>query len=107
VNQDWPTVLEKFAARSNPLHGKLLPGVQPYYWSLEASEWATDILFRSPAELAAVYPILARHGMETMHSADVLRFFGHHVTATGQVHGKFKGEILTESSWRLSVAAIS
>ena len=96
VNQDWPTVLEKLAARSNPVHGKLLPGIQPYYWSLEASEWATDILFRSPAELAAVYPLLVRHGMETMHSADVLRFLGHHVTATGQVHGKFEGEILTE-----------
>ena len=96
VNQDWPTVLEKLAARSNPLHGKLLPGVQPYYWSLEASEWATDILFRSPEELAAVYPLLVRHGMETMHSADVLRFLGHHVTATGQVHGNFDGEILTE-----------
>lgn len=96
VHQDWPTVLEKLAARSNPLHGKLLPGVQPYYWSLEASEWATDILFRSPAELAAVYPLLVRHGMETMHSADVLRFLGHKVPATGQVHGNFEGEILTE-----------
>ena len=76
-----------------------MPGVQPYYWSLEASEWATDILFRSPAELAAIYPMLVRHGMETMHSEDVLRFFGHHVTATGRVHGKFNGEILTEL-WR-------
>lgn len=96
VNQDWPTVLEKLAARSNPLHGKLLPGVQPYYWSLEASAWATAILFRSPADLAAVYPLFVRQGMETMHSADVLRFLGHHVTATGQVHGNFDGEILTE-----------
>lgn len=96
VNQDWPTVLEKLAKRSNPLHGKLLPGVQPYYWSLEASEWATDILFRSPADLAAVYPLLVRQGIETMHSADVLRFLGHHVTATGQVHGKYEGEIFTQ-----------
>lgn len=96
VNQDWPTVLEKLAARSNPLHGKLLPGVQPYYWSLEASEWASDILFRSPADLAAVYPLLVRHGMETMHSADVLRFLGHKVPATGHVHGNFDGEVLTE-----------
>jgi hypothetical protein len=96
VNQDWPAVLEKWAQRSNPLHGKLLPGVQPYYWSLEASEWATDILFRSPADLAAVYPQFVRQGIETMHSADVLRFLGHHVTATGQVHGKYEGEIVTE-----------
>jgi hypothetical protein len=96
VNQDWPSVLEKLAARSNPLHGKLLPGVQRYYWSLEASEWATDFLFRSPADLAAIYPMLVRHGIETMHSADVLRFLGHKVPATGQVHGNFEGEVLTE-----------
>src|SRR5450432_506442 len=96
VNQDWPAVLEKWAKRSNPLHGKLLPGVQPYYWSLEASEWATDILFRSPADLAAVYPQFVRQGIETMHSADVLRFLGQKVPSTGQVHGKYEGEIVTE-----------
>jgi hypothetical protein len=96
VTEDWPATLEKLAARSNPLHGQLLPGVQPYYGSLEASEWATDILFRSPAELAAVYPLFVRHGMETMHSADVLRFLGRKVPATGQVHGRFEGEVLTE-----------
>lgn len=28
----------------------------------QASEWATDVMFRSPAALAAIYPQLARHG---------------------------------------------
>jgi hypothetical protein len=96
VKQDWSAVLERLAARSNPLHRKLLPAVRPYYWSLEASEWATDILFRTPAELAEVYPQLVRHGMETMHSADVMRFLGHKVPATGEVHGLFTGEVLTD-----------
>jgi hypothetical protein len=96
VQEDWSRVLEQLAARSNPLHGKLLAGTHPYYWSLEASEWATDILFRTPAALAAVYPSLVRHGIETMHSADVLRFLGYKVPASGQVHGNFAGEVLTD-----------
>jgi hypothetical protein len=74
----------------------LLAGTHPYYWSLEASEWATDILFRTPADLAAVYPSLVRHGMETMHSADVMRFLGYKVPASGRVHWNFKGEVLTD-----------
>lgn len=96
VREDWPLVLERLAARSNPLHRKLLPEMHPYYWSLEASEWATDILFRQRTDLAEVYPMLVRHGMETMHSPDVMRFLGHKVPATGRVHGHFAGEVLTD-----------
>lgn len=96
VHEDWPQVLERLAARSNPLHRKLLPKLNPYYWSLEASEWATDILFHTPADLAAVYPLLVRHGIETMHSADVMRFLGQKIPATGQVHGNFEGEVVTD-----------
>lgn len=96
VQEDWPAVLEKLAARSNPLHRKLLPQMRPYYWSMEASEWATDILFRTPGDLAEIYPLLVRHGMETMHSADVMRFLGHKITATGHVDGHFQGEVLVD-----------
>lgn len=96
VRQDWPTLLERLAARSNPLHRKLLPDMHPYYWSLEASEWATDLLFRTPADLAELYPLLVTHGIQTMRSADVMRFLGHKISATGRVHGNFAGEVLTE-----------
>ena len=27
-----------------------------YYWSVHQSEWATDVLFQSPAALASIYP---------------------------------------------------
>ena len=52
VQMDWSAVLEELAARSNPLHTKLLQPAQAYYWSTEVTEWATDILFRTPADLA-------------------------------------------------------
>lgn len=96
VKQNWSLLLERLAARSNPLHRTLLPGVQPYYWSVDESEWASDFLFRTPADLAAVYPLFVRHGIETMHCADVMRFFGYKVPASGQVHGKFEGEVLAD-----------
>lgn len=96
VRQDWPTVLERLAARSNPLHATLLPGKQPYYWSVDESEWASDFLFRSPADLAEVYPRFVRQGIENMHSGNVMRFLGYKVGASGRVHGHFDGEVLTE-----------
>src|SRR5439155_12583152 len=34
-----------------------------YYWSLEESEWATDVMFNSAAELSRLYPALVRHAM--------------------------------------------
>lgn len=100
VQIDWATVLEGLAARSNPLHTKLLQPVQRYYWSTEASEWASDILFRSPADLAKLYPTFVRHGIETMHSSDVMRFLGHKVMPSGLVHGNFAGEVTTERKAR-------
>lgn len=100
VRQQWPTVLEKLAARSNPLHATLLPGVQPYYWSVDESEWASDILFRTPADLAEVYPMFVQHGIQNMHSGDVMRFLGYAVKASGLVSGKFAGEVLTDLKCR-------
>jgi hypothetical protein len=100
VQLDWSTVLEEFAARSNPLHTKLLQPAQPYYWSTEATEWATDILFRSAADLAKLYPSFVRHGIETLHSSDVMRFLGHKVMPSGLVHGNFEGEVTTERKVR-------
>lgn len=45
--QRWTRVLRAFAVRVNPLLRRY--GLRPYYWSLEESEYATDVLFRDPA----------------------------------------------------------
>jgi len=39
-------------------------------------EYATDVMFRSREDLAAVYPSLCRHAMEQFSSPQVLRFLG-------------------------------
>lgn len=71
-----------------------------YYWSVDQSEYATDLLFKSPAALAALYPTLVRHGIQHCGSADVLRFLGRVVPAHGKVHRLFKGEVETSLTHR-------
>lgn len=70
----WARVLRAFASRVNPL----LRGHQlrPYYWSLEESEYATDVLFRDRASLQAIYPALVMHAVQHFRTPDVLRFLG-------------------------------
>ena len=73
----WARLLRRLADRVNPLiHRSSGLSLRSYYWSLQESEFATDVLFQRPADLAAVYPALARHAIEAFGSQDVLRFLG-------------------------------
>ncbi len=62
-----------------------------YYWSCQDSEWASDILFKSEAELSRLYPLLIRHGMQNLGCASVMRFLGRKTPLTGGCHGNFTG----------------
>ena len=87
LRQACPTLLEL------PFRG----GHLNYYWSADETEWATDILFRSPQDLAALYPSLIRHAMTTFSSGDVLRFLSRSPSAmTTGVHPLFKGEVISD-----------
>jgi hypothetical protein len=89
---DWPTLLDGLAAAANPLLPYLRDQARvPYYWVTEQSEWATDILFRSAADLADLYPRLTRHCIEVLGCRDILRFLGRHVPAEG--FGRLAGEV--------------
>jgi hypothetical protein len=77
VRFDWSRWLGQLARRVQPAHAALFDGKPiDYYWSVDESEWATDIVFRSPKYLAPLYPRLVRHGIETLSSRDVLRYLG-------------------------------
>ncbi len=74
LKTDWPTVLGQLARHANPAHDTLFARhPMDYYWSVEQSEWASDVLFRDPADLARLYPQLVHHGIEHLSCADVLR----------------------------------
>jgi hypothetical protein len=92
----WPALLERLLQASHPGHEHLLPGRPvPYYWSVDESEWASDVLFASPAALAERMPQFVRHGMQALHSEDVLRFLGRKLPATGQLPTNFTGEVVS------------
>lgn len=74
---DWPRLLEELVSRNCPGFDTVL-GDYPleYYWSADETEWATDIVFASAAELDRLFPKLARHGLLTADSPAVMRFLG-------------------------------
>jgi hypothetical protein len=79
LQTDWPAVLNRLARAAFPARGRLLTfagePIEPY-WSVDQSEWATDVMFRDAASLALVYPKLVRQGVLTLGSTDVLKFLG-------------------------------
>jgi hypothetical protein len=90
LETDWPAMLTLIARSLNPLHDEIFaPWPMDYYWSGYQTEWATDVVFKNPAALAAIYPALVRHGTEHFKSEDVMRFLGR------KAHGNFTGELTT------------
>jgi hypothetical protein len=77
LQTNWSGLLDGLVAQWHPAHRTMFTAPPlDYYWSAEETEWATDVLFRSPAALARVYPNLLRHATTTFGSRDVLRFLG-------------------------------
>jgi hypothetical protein len=102
LRSDWPALLNSLARLSDPTHDTLLgtPPV-PYYWTVDQSEWATDILFHSAKDLAKLFPRLVRHGMDTLHSEDVMRFLGRALTPSGKIRADFHDEVTTDLQRRV------
>jgi hypothetical protein len=87
---DWPAALDRIARGLNPAHNAIFePLPMSYYWSAYQTEWATDVLFKTPRSLAGIYPALVRHATEHFASPDVMRFLGR------KAHGNFTGELIT------------
>lgn len=95
---DWVGQLDRLLRRVHPLHTRFFPDatVVDYYWTSEQTEWATDLLFRSSDELSHLYRQLIRHGIDTFHSPDVMRFLGRKTPAHGGVDGRFRGEVQSD-----------
>lgn len=48
----------------------------PYHWMAEQTEWASDFVFHSSAELSRWYECFVRHGIERLDCTDVMRYLG-------------------------------
>jgi hypothetical protein len=102
LRADWPALLDGLLGQAHPAHAQLLGGPAPgYYWSAYQSEWASDVLFGRRTDLQAWYPRWVRHAITTYQGGEVMRFLGRRVPQTGQVHGKFAGEVTSDLGRRV------
>lgn len=97
LRQPWPRRLNEILRALHPAHPALL-GRLPvaYYWSVYQSEWASDVVFRTRADVDRLFPHWVRHAITTYSSADVMRFLGRAVPLSGQVHQSFRGEVVSD-----------
>ena len=83
-SRDWPALLQELLQPIHPLWDYLHTTARaPYYGMTEPSEWATDIVFRSPDFLAQWYPRWIRHGITALSCRDALRYLGQQVPQQG------------------------
>jgi len=85
----WAPWLNRYAAFVNPWLDRTGHGLfRQYYWSVRESEYTTDVVFATAADLAAIYPRLLHHAIEHFQTGDVLRFLGwvHPNRFTGEAH---------------------
>ena len=96
---DWGGILNRLLRQSCPalLELPLADRRHEYYWSADDTEWATDVMFRSPQALADLYPALTRHAISTFSSCDVMRFLGRvRRESQPQVNRKFEGQVVSD-----------
>ena len=101
LRTDWPNLLDRIARQVFPLLPEILGDYPvPYYWSVDQSEWATDVMFDSRAALSALYPRLVLHGMTHLGSHDVLRFLGRKAGVSGRF-GRLTAEVQSDLRQRI------
>jgi hypothetical protein len=90
---NWPSVLNRYARKINPLMGSLLGRMQ-YYWVTSQCEYATDVMFRSAADLKELYRQLVSHSMQYFGAKEVMNFLGKKLV------GQFRGEVVSDMTDR-------
>ena len=91
----WPRLLDTWAGQSNPLEQTFLDKPVPYYWTAQEAEYATDMVFRTPADLQRLYPLWVRHAYATLQSSDLLHFMKYRAGGDGWPHSRMSGEVKT------------
>ena len=76
--------LDEFAQRFCPIFRQL--GLH-YHWSIDQCEYATDIVFRRPADLAAIYENLTRTAIHSVKPDHIATFLGK------KLHGNYQDDM--------------
>jgi hypothetical protein len=83
----------------HPLRAQILKPLPwlSYYWTFTQSEFATDLLFKDPQQLARLYRAFVLHGICTFQSPHVMRYLGHRVpVTTGRIDARFEGQVRSD-----------
>jgi hypothetical protein len=87
--QAWHVKLDELAQRYCPVVKRLN---LTYQWSIMQAEFATDLIFKSPEHLQAIYPYLLETLIHAVKPADIATFLGR------KLHGNYQGEVGTRLS---------
>jgi hypothetical protein len=95
VNWNWEKTLGELGRVVNPALAGIIGGYRiGYYWSLDQSEWASDVMFKDSQELDRLYPDLVRHAMESFRAPQVMSFLGRSVEKG--ITPRFAGEVISD-----------
>jgi hypothetical protein len=96
LRTDWPVMMDAIRTTISPAHNALFAHYpMPYYWSVDESEWATDIMFRDPDQLAQLYPRLLAHAVSVFKCHDIMRFLGRLNPQQQRINPRFNGDVVT------------
>lgn len=84
----WPKILERYARRVNPLLDQELRKAS-HYWVTDQAEYATDIRFKDPSQLALLYRVLLEFALLTFSPQKIFQYLGR------KWHERFDGEVQT------------
>lgn len=76
LTADWTQMLERRRKACFGVVDRLFGSPLQYYWSADETEWASDLMFKSTAQLDRLFPMPARYGLQIADSANVMRFLG-------------------------------
>lgn len=88
-------LLDGFVPVAFPMFRDVLGPHLSYYWTMWQSEWASDLIFTSPAALAPTMQSLLRHAHMTGTSTRVLRYLDRPLTKAGKPHARCKEDVVT------------
>ena len=95
LNTRFTDLLNDLTNRVFPIREDILGPHLSYYWTLWQSEWATDMIFDSPASLNGIMDSLLRHAHIIGTSSRVLRYLDRPVTLSGMPRVRSKDTVAT------------
>ena len=92
----WEPMLGGFLADVFPARQAILGPYLSYYWTLWQSEWATDLIFPSPKDIAPIMDSLLRHAFMTGTGERVLRYLDRPMKKDGTPRADMNHEVISK-----------